>query len=77
MGQVRLIPHGDDYALILDKGLLDAAGIDAETPLDAFTSDGKSLTIAPIKNESSHERLAESLKKINDRYPNALKHLAE
>jgi antitoxin MazE len=72
----HLTKHGNSYALIIDRPILDLLKIDPETPLDV-TTDGSRLTIQPRNAEQSRERIAESLRKINKRYGRALKKLAE
>ena len=71
-----LTKHGNSYALIIDRPIMDLLKISPDTPLD-ITTDGSRLTIQPMNAEQRRERVAESLKKINKRYGRTLKKLAE
>ena len=58
--------HGNSFALVIDKSILDILNIKFDTQLDV-TTDGKSLTITPRLQHPSREELkahaAKSLKK--------------
>jgi len=73
-----LIPHGNAYALVIDKPMLDSLEIGPDTPLEIAT-DGKSLTIAPADagDDIDDKKFQEVLDKINHRYARVLKRLAE
>lgn len=71
-----LTKHGNSYALIIDRPIMDLLKIGPDTPLDIST-DGSRLMIQPVNDEQRRGRVAESLKKINKRYGRALKKLAE
>ena len=46
--QKKLTRHGNSMALVIDKPILEILGINRDTMLDIST-DGKVLTIAPVK----------------------------
>lgn len=74
-----LVKHGNSYALIIDKPILELLNISPDTPLEISTQDGKSLQVAPARTLSAEERtqaLAASLDDINARYATTLKRLA-
>ncbi|MFT3686927.1 MAG: hypothetical protein QM783_18735 [Phycisphaerales bacterium] len=71
-----LTKHGNSYALILDRAIMDLLKIDPDTPLE-LTVHGSRLTVEAMTTEQRRDRVAESLKKINKRYGRALKKLAE
>ncbi|MBL8964926.1 MAG: hypothetical protein KF787_00430 [Phycisphaeraceae bacterium] len=71
-----LTKHGNSYALVIDRPILDLLKITPESPLEV-TTDGKVLTIAPIADSGRRDRLARSLEKTNRRHGKALKKLAE
>ncbi len=73
----KLAKHGNSYALIIERPILDLLGIDSETLLQISTPDGVSIVITPIKNKAQQHRFSSSLKKINKKYGRALKRLAE
>lgn len=71
-----LTKHGNSYALIIDRAILDLLNITPETPLEIST-DGRTLTVAPAADPKRRTRLDAALKKTNRRYGRALKKLAE
>jgi len=70
-----LKPIGDQLGLILDHTLLDALGIDRDTPLDV-TIEGRSLVVRPTQpgREPSVLEAAERVMNIHDQ---TLKKLAQ
>ena len=73
----KLTKHGNSYALIIERPILDLLGIDSETLLQISTPDGTSIIITPIKSKAQLQRFSASLKKINKKYGHTLKRLAE
>jgi len=71
-----LIKHGNSLALVIDKPILEMLRISADTPLE-LTSNGDSLLVSPVRDETRQERLRASLDKINRRFGDDLKRLAE
>ena len=43
----NLTKHGNSYALVIDRPIMDLIKLDPETPVEVST-DGKSLTITPV-----------------------------
>ena len=43
-----LVRHGNSFALILDKPVLDLLDVDPARPVAISTTDGKSLVVAPL-----------------------------
>lgn len=71
-----LTKHGNSYALIIDKPILDLLKITPESSLELST-DGKVLTVSPVSESSRQARLSKSLAKVNTRHSKALKRLAK
>ena len=74
-----LTKHGNSYALVIDKPILDLLNIRPDTPLEIAT-DGKGLLVLPTKEEGKDiddDRFQEILDKINRRYAKVFKRLAE
>ncbi len=67
---------GDGLALVIDKPLLEALGIDADTELELST-DGDVLVVAPIRGRERSEKLAEIVAEAHERYGGVFKRLAE
>jgi antitoxin MazE len=71
-----LVKHGNSWALVIDRPILDLLKIDPESPLE-ITTDGQSMTISPISSNTRKLAVREARKKINARYGKAFKKLAE
>jgi antitoxin component of MazEF toxin-antitoxin module len=72
-----LTKHGNSYALVIDKPILDLLKIRPDTPL-VISTDGKSLLISPEEEDDiDHEKFQEILDGINRRYAKVFKRLAE
>ncbi len=75
----HLVKHGNSYALVIDKPILELLGITPDTPLEITTTDGKSLRVTAASALSAEERqdvLVASLADINQRFSKTLKRLA-
>lgn len=73
----KLTKHGNSFAIVIDKPILDLLGIDSETSLEISTPDGETIVIKPVKDKTIRRKLKSSLKKINKKYSKVLKNLAE
>ncbi len=71
-----LTRHGNSFALVIDKPIMEMLHITPETPLELAT-DGDSLVIRPVRNKARQKRLDETLAKINSEYAPALRKLSE
>jgi antitoxin component of MazEF toxin-antitoxin module len=72
----KLTRHGNSLALVIDKGVLDLLDIDDQTPLEIST-DGMLLLISPVRDEKRKLQFQAALVKVNNKYGNALKRLAD
>jgi antitoxin component of MazEF toxin-antitoxin module len=71
-----LIRHGNSLALVIDKPILEMLDISADTPLEV-TTNGDSLLVSPVRNKARQKKLRSALDKINRKFGNDLKRLAE
>jgi antitoxin component of MazEF toxin-antitoxin module len=73
-----LTKHGNSYALVIDKPILDLLNIRPDTPL-TISTDGKALLVSPEEENDniSDEEFHEILDGINRRYAKVFKRLAE
>ena len=71
-----LTKHGNSYALVIDKPILELLKFTPDSPLEIRT-DGKVLTIARADANTREARIAQSLSKVNAKHGKALKRLAE
>ena len=72
----KLIKHGNSLALVIDKPILELLQIEQDTNLE-LTTNGDSIMISPIRDKKRQKQLDKSLSKINAKYSNDLKRLAE
>ena len=72
----KLSKHGNSLALVIDRGILELLNIDADTPLE-ITTDGKTLTISPVRDEERRKKFEEALKATDRKYGRVFKRLAE
>jgi antitoxin MazE len=67
---------GNSLALVLDKPILEHAGIDADTPLEIST-DGDVIIISPVRSKKRTAKLKKILEKLDREYAGAFRRLAE
>jgi len=72
----RLTKTGNSLALVLDRPLLEAAGIDAETTVEVSTN-GDVIVITPVRAKKRAAKLRSALEEINALYAGVFKRLAE
>ncbi len=72
----HLTRTGNSLALILERPLLEATGIDLETPLEVST-DGDVIVISPIRDAERVAKFKTGVEKINQRYAGVFRRLAE
>ncbi|HET7752862.1 MAG TPA: AbrB/MazE/SpoVT family DNA-binding domain-containing protein [Anaeromyxobacteraceae bacterium] len=72
----KLTRTGNSLALVIERDMLTATGIDASTPLEVST-DGEVIVISPVRGAKRNERLREVMKRAHGRYAGTFKRLAE
>ena len=72
----KLIKHGDDWALVIDKEIIDALDISPETEFELLT-DEKKLVVNFIREQQVEAKLDQAIDGIHQRFGNAMKKLAE
>ena len=70
------VKHGNSWALIIDRPILDLLKISPEDPVE-ITTDGKSVTISPVGASTRKGKVRTVRKKVVSRYRAAFKKLAE
>ena len=68
--------HGNSQALVIEKSILDALGIDSGSQLVVSIS-GQSLIVTPVGVGIGREAVAQAIAKLRPRYGQMLKNLAE
>ena len=72
----KLQSHGNSKALVIDKPIMEALGIDADTELQVTVS-GNSLIVTPVNVGVGREQVLEAVERLRPRYGEMLKRLAE
>jgi len=72
----NFVKHGNSWAIIIDRPILDLLKLNPEQPVELST-DGKTMTIAPVGASAAKEQVRAARKKINARYHQAFQKLAE
>lgn len=74
--QKTLIKHGNSLALVIDKPILELLQITADTKLELSTN-GDAILVTPVRDAQRRSRLKKSLKRINEKFGDDLRRLAE
>lgn len=72
----HLTRTGNSVALVLDKQLLEAAGLDPEKPVEVST-DGHVIVIAPARGKRDTTRFEEAKARMHAKYAGAFERLAK
>jgi antitoxin component of MazEF toxin-antitoxin module len=72
----KLVHTGNSLSLVLDKGLLEATGIDADTPLEVST-DGQVIVISPVRLAKRTAKLKRIMDRAHAQYGGAFRRLAK
>jgi antitoxin MazE len=67
---------GNSLAIVLDKPILEATGIDAETPLEVST-DGDVIIISPVRSKKRTAKLKQILDDLDREHAGAFRRLSE
>jgi len=67
---------GNSLALVIDKALLEATGITADSPLEVST-DGDVIVISPVRSKTRTARIRAILADLDREHAGAFKRLAE
>jgi len=71
-----LTRNGNSLALTIDKPILEATGIDADTQLEIST-DGDVIVISPVRSKKRTAKLEAILAKLDREYAGVFRRLAE
>ncbi len=71
-----LTKHGNSYAMVIDKPILELIQATPETPFEII-SDGRSLVLTPVRDPKEEKRFEDAVAMIHKRFGNAMKKLAE
>jgi antitoxin MazE len=72
----KLTRTGNSLAVVLEKPILEATGIDADTPLEVST-DGDVIVISPVRSKKRTAKLRKILEELDREHAGAFRRLAE
>lgn len=72
----NLTKHGNSWALVIDKPILELLNINPEQPVE-ITTDGKTLVVSASTQDAHKQRVQAARRKANSRHSAAFKKLAE
>jgi len=71
-----LTRHGNSYALVIDKPILELLRATPDTPFEIVT-DGQCLVLTPVRSRAEEKKFQDALEKVHERFGRAMKRLAE
>jgi antitoxin component of MazEF toxin-antitoxin module len=71
-----LTRHGNSYALVIDKPILELLRATPETPFEIMT-DGQCLVLTPVRKPGDEKKFLAALAMVHKRFGRAMKRLAE
>ena len=71
-----LTKHGNSYALVIDRPVMDLLHIEPDTDLEVST-DGRSLILSPAKSDARKAKIRKAIVQGNDKYGRALRNLGQ
>jgi len=72
----KLTKSGDSLVLVIDQPLLDALGVDADTPLEVST-DGDVLVVTPQRDRKRAAKLRAVVSEARERYGGVFRRFAD
>ncbi len=71
-----LTKHGNSYALVIEKPILELLRATPETPFEIM-SDGQCLVLTPLRESKDERKFQKALESVHARFGRAMKRLAE
>ena len=72
----RLTKHGNSFAMVIDKPILELLQATPETPFEII-SDGRSLVLTPVRDAEEEQKFEDAVAMVHKRFGEAMKKLAE
>ena len=71
-----LTKHGNSYAMVIDKPILELLQTTPETPFEII-SDGLSLVLTPVRDPKEEKKFEKAVAMVHKRFGKAMKKLAK
>jgi antitoxin component of MazEF toxin-antitoxin module len=72
----NLVKHGNSWAVVIDRAILDLLKIAPESQVE-LTTDGQSIRIAPVNSDDKKTKVRAARSKVNSKHSKAFRKLAE
>ena len=72
----KLTKHGNSFAMVIDKPILELLQATSETPFEII-SDGRSLVLTPVRDAEEEQKFEDAVAMVHKRFGEAMKKLAE
>ena len=72
----NLTKHGNSYALVIDKPILELLKATPQTSFEIIT-DGRSLILTPVRSAEQEDKFEQAISMVHKRFGKAMKKLAE
>jgi len=72
----NFVKHGNSWAVVIDRPILDLLKIDPESQIE-MTTDGKSIQITPLDADKGKAKVREARAKVNAKHAKAFKKFAK
>ena len=72
----NLTKHGNSYAMVIDKPILELLQATPETSFEILT-DGRSLVLTPVRDAEGEKKFDQAVAMVHKRFGKAMKKLAE
>ncbi|MCX5661635.1 MAG: AbrB/MazE/SpoVT family DNA-binding domain-containing protein [Planctomycetota bacterium] len=72
----HLTKHGNSYALVIDKPILELIQATGDTPFEII-SDGRSLVLTPVRDAAIERKFTKAVEMVHKRFGRAMKKLAK
>ena len=71
-----LTKHGNSYALVIEKPILELLRVSPEAQFEIVT-DGQCLILTPVRDSEDEKKFRDALDMVHKRFGRAMKRLAE
>lgn len=71
-----LTKHGNSYAMVIDKPILELLHASPDTPFEIIT-DGRSLVLTPIRSQKAEKKFEDAMDMVHKRFGKAMQQLAK
>ncbi len=72
----KLIKHGNSYAMVIDKAILESLKVTPETPFE-ITCDGRSIVLTPVLDADREKKFNDAVARVHKRFGDDLQRMAE